>query len=244
MHGSQASETLPEGWRESLVCLHLVDEQSVTTGIRHVQGVQECGPRWLVFIGDVAVPGHRVGSVVEELEEGLVFGTAVDEMHFRISLGCSTAMGDQYENRPVLGDVGLPCGVDVKATKVAAKLQSLLDGKGREVLVSECDDLLLGHQQGQLVFALVIELRQLYTSDFGTDRGGDVLDVAAFLQKVLERWVGVFAMFVVLKWFEGSVSDAVMLVSIGRCPALSAISSRKAGAVTYFSPFSLSHTGR
>jgi hypothetical protein len=39
------------------------------------------------------VPGDRVGSVVEELEERLVLGTAVDEMHFGISLGCSTAMG-------------------------------------------------------------------------------------------------------------------------------------------------------
>ena len=47
-------------------------------------------------------------------------------------------------------------GMDMQSSKVTTKLQSLLDRQRSQVLVSEGNDFLLSHEQGQFVLALVI----------------------------------------------------------------------------------------
>lgn len=43
--------------------------------------------------------------------------------------------------------------VDVVSSEVSAEVQGVLDGEGGEVLVAEGDDLALGDEEGELVFA-------------------------------------------------------------------------------------------
>lgn len=112
--------------------------------------------------------------------------------------------------------LSLPGRVDVQSAEVSAELQRFFNGEGSKVLVSEGDDLLLRHQQRQLVFALVVQLGELDARDFGADRRSDVLDMNALLQQVGEGRVGVFSVLVVLKWLEGRVSkDKSVGVSVG-----------------------------
>ena len=72
------------------------------------------------------------------------------------------------------------CGVDVVTAEVATELQGFFDGEVCKVLVSECYDLLLGDEEGQLVFTSIVELAELDTVDFGADDGGQIIDLGIF----------------------------------------------------------------
>jgi hypothetical protein len=86
------------------------------------------------------------------------------------------------------------------STKVATKVQSLLDRQIRKILVSESNDLSLSNQQGELILTCIIELAQLHTPDLRAGGWSESADLGAFWQKALEAWVGIFAVLDVLKW--------------------------------------------
>lgn len=44
-------------------------------------------------------------------------------------------------------------GVDVVSAKVASDVERIFDGDVGEILVTECYDFLLGHEEGELVLA-------------------------------------------------------------------------------------------
>lgn len=171
MNGLESGQTLLEGWGETLVGLCHVAEQSVASGLGNIKRIQEGGPGRLVLVGHIAVPGDRVGSVAKEVEETLVGGTAVDQVDFRESFRGTTGKRSATNFSTLgrwLGSV-VPGWVNVQSSKISSKLQGLFDGKGSEILVSECDDLLLGHQQSQLIPALVVEAGELHATDLGAD---------------------------------------------------------------------------
>lgn len=151
VHGFEAEEAFAECGGEPFVSFRLVDKESITAGGGDVEGIQESCPRRLLLIGDITVPGNGVGAVIEEGSSGLVIGTAVDEVHFGKPSWRST------------------CGVDVQTTEVLAKFESFLDWERGKVLITECDYLLLGDEEGQLVFARIGECAELCSPYFGTD---------------------------------------------------------------------------
>ena len=167
----------------------MVHEEGVPASGRYIERVQE-GRSWgLLLVGDIAVPGDRVGAVVEEGSCGLVVGAAMDQVDFWVA------------------GWGTRCGVDVQTAEVSAKVEGLLDGQGCEVLVTEGYHFLLGDEKGKLVFARVGESAELSTPYLCADGGGDVLDLATFWEKIWEFWIGVFAVVDMLEWFQGWVSD-------------------------------------
>lgn len=119
VHRLQTVQSLAELRRQTLVGGSHVDEQRVTAARGTVQQVQEGRARGLLLVGDVRVPCHRVGVLLEELEAGLVVGAAVDEMDLREPPGRAGGR------------------VDVVSAKVAAELEGLLDGQFGKVLVTE-----------------------------------------------------------------------------------------------------------
>jgi hypothetical protein len=129
----EAVEQLLESRGQTLVRLDGVGKESVTTGIGGVEDVQE-GRSWgLLLVGNIRVPRHGAHASLEEGLVGLVSRTAVHEVNLGMSL---------WRTRG---------GMNMVTTKVAAKLESLGDGKVGEVLVSEGYDLTLGDVPGELV---------------------------------------------------------------------------------------------
>ena len=61
------------------------------------------------------------------------------------------------------------------------------------------DDLFLGYEEGELVFAFVIELAELDTFDFGANVAGKVVYFRAFSKEIRKGWVGIFAVIIMLK---------------------------------------------
>lgn len=106
----------------------------------------------------------------------------------------------------------IPGRVDMEAPEVSTQLQRLLDRQRREILVSERDDFLLRDQESQLVAALVVELRQLNTRDFGADRRRDIVDLGALCQDIGECRVGVLAVLDVLERLERPEDLALLVV--------------------------------
>jgi hypothetical protein len=89
--------------------------------------------------------------------------------------------------------------MNVVTTEIATNVESFLDGKVCEVLVPECDDLLLSDKEGEFVLSGICQFADLDTMDFGTDVRGDVNDLG-ILQEIWKRWVGILA---VLGMLEG-----------------------------------------
>jgi hypothetical protein len=91
--------------------------------------------------------------------------------------------------------------MDVVSSKVCTEVKSLLNGKIREVLVSECNNLTLCNEKRKLVFTGVTKLAQLYAGNFRPSRGSQMLELRPFNKQVLEARVGVFATLGMGKWF-------------------------------------------
>lgn len=104
--------------------------------------------------------------------------------------------------------------MNVQSAKVAAELKGLLNWQRSQILVSECNHFLLSNQESQFIFALVIQLGQLNTSDFGSDRGSKIFEMGALLEKVWERGIGVLAMLIMFKWLQGRVSRRKIYMSV------------------------------
>lgn len=119
VHRLQAVQSLAELRGQTPVGGSHVDEQRVTAARGTVQNVQEGRARGLLLVGDVRVPCHRVGVLLQELETRLVVGAAVDEMDLREA--------PRRAGRRV----------DVVSAKVAAELEGLLNGQFGKVLVTE-----------------------------------------------------------------------------------------------------------
>lgn len=195
------------------------------------------------------MPGNAVGPVVKEGLETLIFRATVNQVNFRIVLRSARGW------------------MDVQAAKISAILESFLDGQLGKVLVSKCDDLLLGYEQSELILSSVGELGQLNAGDLGAYRRGDVLNMSSILQKVLERWIRILAVLNVFERLEGrisvvSVSAKDMRRAVGaECGEVLEVAndttpcgregsrhhdtnpSHEPG-LTYFTPFSFSHVGR
>lgn len=58
----EASQAFLESRRKSLVRLDHIAEQGIATSFWNVESVKESGPRRLIFIRYITVPGDRVGS--------------------------------------------------------------------------------------------------------------------------------------------------------------------------------------
>lgn len=173
-----------------------------------------------MLIRDIAVPGNRVGTVVEERFERLILCTTVYEMHFWESRWSTTRW------------------VHMKSAKVLAKLQGFFNGKRSKVLVSESNDLPLSDKQSQLVLALVVELGKLYAGYLSSDGRSDVFDLAVSRQEMLEACIRIGAMLVMLERLQRLISMAGALISD------SFFGWPGPPGSTYLTPFSLSHTGK
>ena len=71
---------------------------------------------------------------------------------------------------------------------------------------SEGDHLLSSHEQSQLVLALDVKLRQLKTSDLGSNGGGDTFHCHTGLDNARERVICILAVLVVLKFVKRAIS--------------------------------------
>lgn len=87
MHRFQTCKSLSECWRKPFIGFSLVGEKGVATRPWHVESVKEGCPWRLMLVGGIAVPGSRIGSVVEELLERLVCSSSMYEMNFGKALG-------------------------------------------------------------------------------------------------------------------------------------------------------------
>lgn len=70
----------------------------------------------MLLIRHIAMPGNRIGAVVEELAERLIVGASMDKMNFRESVGSTAG------------------GMDVQPAEIFDKFQSLINGKRSKVL--------------------------------------------------------------------------------------------------------------
>lgn len=95
--------------------------------------------------------------------------------------------------------------MNVVPTEVPAPLQRVLDRQLGKVLPTEGDDLALGYETGQLVFARARELRELDTADLGPDGWREVDDLGVRWEEILEGGVGILAVFVVLEGRQGRI---------------------------------------
>lgn len=111
----------------------------------------------------------------------LVLRTAVDEVNLREAF-----------RRP-------GSGMDVMTAKVAPEVESFVDWEISEVLAAEGDDLALGDEAGELVFAGVGEGAQLDAADFCPDGGSEVCDLCALGEEVFVRSIGILPVFVMLE---------------------------------------------
>lgn len=101
-------------------------------------------------------------------------------------------------------------GVNMVASKVAAPIESVFDGKVGKVLVAESDNLSLGDEERKLVLTSVTEPAELHASDLGAGGGRQVLDLASIDEQVLEAGVGTFFVFNMVKVLERRVLLAVV----------------------------------
>lgn len=105
------------------------------------------------------MPGDRARACLEECLVALVTFSSVDEM-----------------------DLGIPSGrpgrrMNVVPPEVSAPLQRVLDGQVGKVLPTESNNLPLGYETGQLVFARVRELGELDTANFAPDGWREIDDL-------------------------------------------------------------------
>jgi len=109
MNGFEAMQSFFETRAESFVRLHLVHKDRVPASGRLVKNIQECCSRWLLFVGNVAVPCYGGQSLLQELLRSFVSYTSMHKMDFRITFGASTDR------------------MNVVSSEISSKLQGLVD---------------------------------------------------------------------------------------------------------------------
>jgi hypothetical protein len=133
------------------------------------------------------VPSNRAYTSLEELLIRLISRTPMNKMNLRMTLRRSRGR------------------MNVMTTEVASELESFCNGKIGKVLVSEGYYFALRDVAGEFVFAGIGETAQLNALDLSTDSGSEMGDLCVGSDEVGEAGVGVFAVVVVLKGFEGRV---------------------------------------
>ena len=134
------------------------------------------------------MPGNRVRAIVEERLEGLILSPTMHKMDFREASRGTTGR------------------VDVQSAEISAIFKRLFDGQFGKVLVAKSYNFALCNEECQFILALLIELRDLDSRDLGADRRSNILDLAAWLQEVLEALISVLAMLYMLERLKRVVS--------------------------------------
>jgi len=101
-------------------------------------------------------------------------------------------------------------GVDMVTAEIPSEIKGFLEWKVGEILVAESDDFALSHEECQLIFSGLSELAELHACHFGPDARGELLDLAAFWEEVLESGIGTFAVVYVLKLLPWGIFLAVI----------------------------------
>jgi hypothetical protein len=176
VHRAQALEALLERGREAVVRLDLGEEEGVAAAdLGLVEDEEERGAGGLLLVGDVGVPLCVVGAVgAGVLCEAVVLGITVDckgQCYFTVRI---------YDKQ-IRTDVELRVTLHVSrrrmpldGAEVLGQFDLAVGAKVLEVLIAEDDDLSLCNKESELVQALLAQLRDLDTSDFGTKVRADV----------------------------------------------------------------------
>lgn len=104
-------QPLLELWTQTIVRLSLVSEQSISACLRRIENVEERSARWLVLIRHVRMPGDSICPSFEKPHCSIVVRTAMDQVHFWITLGSATS------------------GVNVQTSKVGAEIKCFMNEK-------------------------------------------------------------------------------------------------------------------
>ena len=70
---------------------------------------------------------------------------------------------------------------------VLCKVESFLDRKVCKILITESYNFVLGHEECQLVLSSPVELAELRAEDFGSDVGGELLNLDTVCDEI---WKG------------------------------------------------------
>jgi len=145
----QPVQPLPKQRTQPLIRLRRIHKQGIPARLRLVEDVQKRRPRRLLLVRHIRVPRHGTRAVRKELVDAVVARTAVHEVHLGEALGRARGR------------------VDVVSPEVGAVVEGVFDGQVGEVLAAEGDDLALGDEARELVFASGGEAGELYAADFG-----------------------------------------------------------------------------
>lgn len=124
------------------------------------------------------MPANRARPIGEELVDIVIAGRAVHDVDLRVALGSPGR------------------GVDVVTTEEATEVQGIRDRELGEILVSESDNLALGHEARELRLALVGKRAKLDAANFRAGGRGEVGDGDALAKEFGvgrvggEAWVG------------------------------------------------------
>ena len=91
MQCPQPVQSLLELWTQTVIRLSLVREQSISACHRRIENIEEGSARWLVLIRHVRMPGDGVCPSFEKIHCSIVVRTAMDEVHFWMTLGSATS---------------------------------------------------------------------------------------------------------------------------------------------------------
>lgn len=177
---------------KTIIRLNLIHKNGVSANLRAIEKVQERGTGRLQLISNIRMP--RDTAVLRReifiILPGVII--PVDKVNLWIALGSATSR------------------VDMVSSKIATKVEGLLDRQVCKVLVSKGDNLALGDEESKLILAGGSEFAQLDAGDFGSDGGCELLDSRSFREKIFEGWVGVFTMIDVREWLERRILFAIV----------------------------------
>lgn len=112
-------QPLSKLWRKPTIRHRLVGEQCIATCFGAIEKVKKRRAWGLRLIRHVRMPGDRVRPRLQCFRCSSVVRTSMYQMDFRVTRGCPTGR------------------VDVKTTKVFAKLHRVFDWEVRKVLILE-----------------------------------------------------------------------------------------------------------
>lgn len=112
-------QPLSKLWRKPVIRHCLVGEQCIATGFGAIENIKKRRAWGLRLIRYVRMPGDRVRPRLQYFRCSSVVRASMYQMNFRVTRGCPTSR------------------VDVKTTKVFAKLHRVFDWEVRKVLILE-----------------------------------------------------------------------------------------------------------
>lgn len=100
-----------ELWTQTIICLDLVGEQSVSACCRRIENIEKRSAGWLVLIRYVRMPSDGICPCFENVQSSVVFCTTMNQVYFWVALRGTTG------------------GMNMQTPKVGPKIQSFLDAK-------------------------------------------------------------------------------------------------------------------